>query len=203
MLNKTLIALLLFGFASFGYSQKIVPVEGEKSFVFLKGQSTINVEFDYSDMGVGKFDKEEDYVKSKVEEYNKEEAGRGDKWKESCIGARERVYQPKFMELFNKGLTKSGMTGVEGGEAKYTLIVHTIFTEPGFNVGVASRPAGVSFEYIFVESDNREKVVAKFRQENIPGAQAMGMDFDTSTRISEAYAKAGKMLAAAIAKAVK
>lgn len=203
MLNKTLIALLLIGFTSVGYSQKIVPVEGEKSYAFLKGQSTINVEFDYSDMSVGKFDKEEDYINEKVKEYNKDEPGRGDSWRDSWIGSRERVYQPKFMELFNKGLAKPGMTGVEGGDAKYTLIVHTIFTEPGFNVGVASRPAGVSFEYIFVESDARDKVVAKFRQEKVPGAQAMGMDFDTSTRISEAYAKAGKMLAAAMAKGMK
>lgn len=107
------------------------------------------------------------------------------------------------MTLFNKGLEKNGISGEEGIDAQYTLIVHTYFTEPGFNVGVVSQPAGVSFEYIFVETENREKIVAKYRQEKVPGAQAMGMDFDTSTRISESYAKAGKMLAAFIAKNLK
>lgn len=204
-MKKTALVLSLAFVALSGISfgQKIVSIEGEKTPAFLKGQTNINVEFDYSDMAVGKFKSEQDYINEKVEEYNKDEPGRGDKWRESWIGSRERVYHPKFMTLFNKGLEKNGISGEEGIDAQYTLIVHTYFTEPGFNVGVVSQPAGVSFEYIFVETENREKIVAKYRQEKVPGAQAMGMDFDTSTRISESYAKAGKMLAAFIAKNLK
>src|SRR5690606_1491496 len=70
---------VLIGFASF--AQKIKVTSGDLG--FLKGQTTINVEYNYDNMGVGKFDKEEDYINQKVEDYNKKEAGRGDKWKES------------------------------------------------------------------------------------------------------------------------
>ena len=41
----------------------------------LKGQTSINLIYDYSNMAVGKFKNEQDYVKSKVEEMNKKKAG--------------------------------------------------------------------------------------------------------------------------------
>jgi hypothetical protein len=37
----------------------------------------------------------------------------------------------------------------------------------------------------------------------VPGAQAMGFDYDTGTRIAESYAKGGKMLAGFITKSTK
>lgn len=193
--GKMTLMMLFVGLTSMVFSQKIIKAEGDLT--FLKSQKNLNLEYDYSEMGVGKFKTEEEYVNTKVKEYNADEPGRGDKWKESWEGSRDRVYHPKFEELFNK---YSGLTASRNNEnADYTLIVKTIFTEPGFNVGVMSKPAGVSFEYIFVDSATK-KVVAVYTQTNVPGAQAMGYDFDTSTRISESYAKAGKMLGSFIAK---
>ncbi len=199
--SKIALAFAFLAIASFTFAQKIIKTSGDLS--FLKSSPSINIEYDYSEMGVGKFKTEDEYTKKKVEEYNKDEAGKGDKWKESWIGSRARVYQPKFEELFNKYAEKVGVSAKENnGSAKYTLIVKTTFTEPGFNIGVTSKPAYVNFEYIFVETGT-DKVVAKFTQLKVPGAQAMGMDFDTSTRISESYAKAGKMFGGYLSKNVK
>lgn len=195
---NVMLSILFVGVTSIGFSQKIVKAQGD--LVFLASVSELNLEYDYSNMGVGKFKTEEEYVNSKVKEHNDKEAGKGDKWKESWEGSRQRVYHPKFEQLFNK---YAGISASQNNEnAKYTLIVKTVFTEPGFNVGVASKPAAVSFEYIFVETDTKN-VVAKYTQAYVPGAQAMGYDFDTSTRISESYAKAGKMFGGFIAKSNK
>lgn len=193
--GKMMLMMMFVGLTSMVFSQKIIKAEGDLT--FLKSQKTLNLEYDYTDMGVGKFKTEEEYVNSKVKEYNEKEKGKGDQWKQSWETSRDRVYHPKFEELFNK---YSGLTASRNNEnANYTLIVKTVFTEPGFNVGVASKPAGVSFEYIFVDSATKN-VVAVYTQTNVPGAQAMGYDFDTSTRISESYAKAGKMLGSFIVK---
>lgn len=202
MTHSKITSILIFlGLATLSFAQKIVKNEGDLS--FLKSNPSINIEYDYSEMGVGKFKTEEEYINKKVEEYNSDEAGKGDKWKESWLGSRERVYHPKFEELFNKYAEKAGVKGERNNsDAKYTLIVKTTFTEPGFNIGITSKPAGINVEYIFVETGTT-KVLAKFTQMKIPGAQAMGMDFDTSTRISESYAKAGKMFGAYISKNVK
>ena len=202
MKHSKIATLILFtGFTTLSFSQKIVKTEGDLS--FLKSSPSINIEYDYTEMGVGKFKTEAEYVNKKVEEYNKDESGKGDKWKDSWEGSRERVYHPKFEELFNKYAEKSGVSGERNkSDAKYTLVVKTTFTEPGYNIGISSKPASVNFEYIFVETGS-DKVLAKFTQARVPGAQAMGMDFDTSTRISESYAKAGKMFGAYLSKQLK
>jgi hypothetical protein len=195
---KSVLFVLATMLTTAGFSQKIVKVEGDLG--FLKSQKELNLVYDYSEMGVGDFKTEEEYVNSKVKEYNEKEAGKGDKWKESWKTSRARVYHPKFEELFNK---YAGVKASQNNEnATHTLIIKTVFTEPGFNVGVMSRPAAVSFEYIFVETGS-DKVIAKYTHAKVPGAQAMGYDFDTSTRISESYAKSGKMLGGFIAKATK
>lgn len=169
---------------------------------FLKGQKELNIEFDYTNMKVGKYATEEAYIKEKVAEHNKKEAGKGEKWKESWEGSREKRYQPKYMELINKSLEGVGMVAKENSVAKYTLIVKSIFTEPGFNVGVVKQPAYVDFEMIFIETDTK-KEVGRYILYKIPGSQAMGYDFDAGSRIAECYAKAGKMMGSYIAKALK
>lgn len=200
-MKKLNIILLFVGMASFSFGQKIVKVKGDVK--ALKGQTSFNIQYDYSEMGVGKFKEEAKYIEDGVAEREKKEAGKGQVFKDGWFGARERVYQPKFETLFNKGGVKTGFSGSsDNANAKYTLIVKTTYTEPGFNIGIAKKAASINVEYIFVESGT-ENVVAKLTQAGIPGAQAMGYDFDVSTRVSESYAKAGKMLAAYLAKALK
>ena len=168
-------------------AQKIKKKEG--SLDVLKNESSINVEFTYDDMSVGKYKKEEDYISDKKAEYNKKEPGRGDRWAESWVKDRESRFEPKFIELFTDA---SGMSVSDKG--KYTLIFHTTSTEPGYNVGIMKKNAFIDAEIIIVETANRNKVIAKLTMDNSPGRTFMGNDFDTGERISEAYAKAGKSL---------
>ena len=172
------------------------------NYSFLKNEKNITIVFDYSNMKVGKDLSEEEYVDKKVKEHNEKEAGKGDKWKEGWFGARESRYQPKFMELINKSLSKTSLKASEGGNTKYTLIVKTVYTEPGFNIGIMKQPAYANFEMIFIETESK-KVVKKYVLTKVPGSQAMGYDFDAGSRIAECYAKAGKMMGAYIAKALK
>ncbi len=183
-------------------SQKILLVSGDPT--VLKGQTEVNLVYDYSALEVGKFPSEQSYKDKKVAEYNKKEAGRGDKWVESWERDKTVRYPEKFEELINKGLSGNGIHFAQNNEAaKYTLIVKTKFIEPGYNVGISSMPAAANFEYMIVEKDKPTNFLAHFSHKGVPGAQAFGMDFDTGTRISESYAKGGKMLAAFIAKKLK
>jgi hypothetical protein len=168
---------------------------------FLKGEKILNISYDYSQFGVGKFDKEEDYIAKKVSEYNEKEAGKGDKWKENWIGDRKGTYQPKFEELINKSLKPSGLyVGPENKDAKYTLILKTTFIEPGFNIYVTKKYAAVNVEAIFVETANPDKVLAVIISKNNPGRTYGSNDMDTGIRIGEAYAKCGKELGAFLMK---
>ena len=164
-------------------------------------EKNLMVKYDYSNIKVGAFNSESEYVDKKVEEYNKKKAGDGDRWKKGWEGARKDRFQPKFEALINKSLSKLGTkVGENETSAKYTLIVKTTFIEPGFNVGVARKPAYCNYEFVIVETGNESKVIAELYLNNVTGAQAMGYDFDSGSRIAESYAKAGKMLGAFIVK---
>ncbi|MTI28590.1 hypothetical protein [Fulvivirga kasyanovii] len=200
MKTKNLMMMLLLLASVTGVSaQKINVKSGDLD--FLKNQKKLNITYDYSNMGVGKFDKEEDYINKKVTELNEKEAGSGDKWKQNWISDRKERFEPKFEELFNKTLEKNNLKGGDFADAEYTLILKTTFTEPGFNVGVARKNAYTDLEAVFVKTGSTDPV-AVVTIEKSPGRGGMGYDFDTGFRIQESYAKAGKELGQYLAKKV-
>ncbi|MBC6492408.1 hypothetical protein ACFSQD_19455 [Flavihumibacter stibioxidans] len=169
-------------------AQKIRLTEGDLA--KLAAEKQLNLEFDYSDMKVGKLS-EEEFIKKKTAEYNKKEAGKGDAWAKAWVEDRETRFEPKFIQ----GLTQfSGITaGVMPG-AKYTLKVHTTFTEPGFNIAVMRKNSETNMEVVLVETANKDKVLAKITLDKSPGGAWFENDFDTGERISESYANAGRVL---------
>lgn len=188
-------AILALGLMATGAvnAQKVKLIEGDLSAV--KNEKTINTEFAYDNMKVGKFDKESEYVEKKKEEYNKKEAGRGDTWAVRWVDDREEKFEPQFNELFEK---TSGMTITP--KAKYTIIYKTTFTEPGFNIAVMRKNATIDGEAWIVETANKSKVIAKISVSKAPGRMFGGYDFDTGERITEAYATAGRGVARLIVK---
>ncbi|MBS1946464.1 MAG: hypothetical protein JST47_01745 [Bacteroidetes bacterium] len=180
---------LLFAATCITLSAQSIKIQ-EGSLAPLKDEKSISVEFTYDNMGVGKFDKEEDYVNKKKEEYNKKEAGRGDNWAEAWVSDRKHDYEPSFIELFEKN---SDMT-VSMKPTKYTMIFHTTYTEPGYNIYVSRKNASIDAEVKIVETANRSNVVAVISIRRAPGRTFGGNDYDTGIRIKECYADAGKYL---------
>ena len=196
LLSFILIQILISGLLL--NAQKISVKKG--SLDFLKGQKSLLVTFDYSNMGVGKFDKEDDYIAKKVGDYNKSEAGKGDKWKETWKSDRASRYEPKFESLFNEYSSKKGLTGKRDvTDAKFEMNIHTTFTEPGFNIGVTRKNAFINLVITFKNISTGEEV-AVMEVNNCPGRDVFGYDFDTGYMLEEAYAKLGKSLAGYIIK---
>ena len=161
---------------------------------FLRGVTYLNVQYDYSQMGVGKFDAEQDYINKKVEEYNDKESGQGDVWLQSWKNARATFYQPRFEDAINDQLSDVGCKVSAGKkDAKYTMILKTVFTEPGYNIVISRKHASIDVEVIFVETGSTT-ILAKLIMNKIPGRTFGGNDYDVATRLSEAYAKCGKDL---------
>lgn len=178
-------------------AQKIKLIEGDLS--PLQGETTISTKFTYDNMSVGKYDKESDYIAKKTEEYNKKEPGRGDTWAKSWVSDRERTFEPKFIELFER---ETAMTVSKKKPAKYTLIFKTLSTEPGYNVGIMRGNAYINAEIWIVETAT-DKTIAKISLQKAPGRSYGGYDFDTGGRIAECYADAGKYVGKFIKKKSK
>jgi len=170
-------------------AQKITLQSG--SLAALKGVSSIDLKFVYpEDMHVGKMTQQA-YMEKHMKEAEAKEAGGGEKWKAMYYADRDEHFAPKFTELFNKGLTKYGMDARENNEeAKIQLIVKTTFMEPGFNIGIQSRPAYINLELTFVNKESGEEI-AKFILKKAPGTAY----YDFGVRVGEAYAKAAKSFA--------
>lgn len=169
-------------------AQKVKTVSGNDE--ILKNETSVNVEFVYDGMSVGKYDTEKEYISEKTKEYNSKEAGKGDNWAQSWQNSKTNRYEPKFIQLFTE---HSKMTIDKN--AKYTIIFKTRSIEPGYNVGIARKNAQIDAEIWIVETANKSNKLAVMTLDNVPGGTAFGYDFDTGQRISEGYANAGKKLA--------
>lgn len=179
-------------------AQKVRVLDG--SIDALKGVSKLNVQFDYSKMGVGKFETEDEYIAKKKEDYNKKEQGRGDDWHRAWKADRKNRFEPQFKELFVK---YCDINIGDYPQEKYTLIFKTTFTEPGFNIYVTRKYAEIDGEAWIVETANPSNVIAKISVQNCPGRTYGGNDYDTGERIQEAYAVAGKGLGKFLDKELK
>ncbi len=190
-MKKVLTTIMIIFLAGNIQAQRIKLIDGNLK--FLKGVTDLNLQYSYDDMKVGKYS-EKEYVAKKTEEYNKKEDGRGDKWAKMWTEDREKRFEPKFEELFNKYLNKKDVIAEQNNrDAEYTLILHTYFTEPGYYIGISSAPASINCEAIFVKTSNPNTVLAKIDIKKSPGNSGAG--WDTGERIKEAYAKTGKELA--------
>jgi len=171
-------------------AQKVKLKEGDLS--ILKGITKMNVRYDYSNMAVGKFTSEAEYIEKKKADYNSKEAGKGDRWEKSWKADRERRFQPQFEELFYK------YSKIELGDypsEKYTLVLKTTFTEPGFNIYVTRKNALINAEVWIEETARPGHALVRIAINKSPGRTFGGYDYDTGERIEEAYAAAGKALA--------
>lgn len=185
-------AVLVSGMIS---AQDMDVVKGD--FGFLTGQKEINVVFDYSKLTLNKEKKTEaEYIAERAEDLNKKSKGNGEVWKKKWEGAKEGIWQPKFIELANTIMTKEkrDFTFQEGlKSAKYTLIVEVVWIFPGWDIGMMKSPAKVSINLKFVETTNRSNVALEIKCEEAPGNQ-YGSQFSNESRIGEGFAKTGKSM---------
>ncbi|MEO8086459.1 MAG: hypothetical protein ABI763_06550 [Bacteroidota bacterium] len=181
--------------------------EGDKTLSFLAGEKLINIEYSYDNMMVGK-KTEEEYKAGKIVDYNTKVPGKGDKWAVKWVENRENVYEPMFEELINKIMVKAKMEvklGTKQTEAKYTLLVHTTLTEPGFTIPMVMKVNPYcNYEFTWMETSSR-KVMAKGELNKVAGVVMADneWEFDPANRIKECYAKAGKVVGKSMEKVLK
>jgi len=178
-------------------AQKVKVVSG--NFAALKGQSNISIRFTYDNLKVGKMD-ENAYLEKKKNQYNEKEPGKGDLFIEAWKNDRATRYEPKFLELINKYLSKKGVTvDRDLADCEYEFILNTYFIEPGWNIGISRSNAFISTTLQLVNKQTGEKL-GELNLIKAPGGQFGGYDFDSGVRVSEAYAKTGKTVAGFIFK---
>lgn len=184
-MNKVLFFAFLLS-TSITFSQKANVTKGDWS--DLKGISEYNLEFDYSDLEIPKFDSEEAFLEDKMAKRDEKEPGTGQKFKESWFSDRENYYEPRFIETFNDRY-KDGLVKVDRdlGSAEYTMKIHTTFIYPGYNVGVVRKNSKLEVTLSVYKNDAPNDVIFEVDYTKIEGAGNGGYDFNSGQRIADAY----------------
>lgn len=184
------LAMAVCSLAFVSNAQKIKTVSGSPDVI--KGDKNVNVVFTYDNMKVGKMD-EAAYLEREIKERDDKEAGTGEVWAGKWQNDKEERFPPKFVALFNQYGGDYFGTNIEQNvaDAKYTMKVNTSMIEPGFNIGITRKPAGVNMEVYIFETANPDKILHELTILNAPGT-SMGNDYDAGERIKESFAKAAK-----------
>ena len=201
MKNYLLLIIIVLG--SNIYAQKEKVKSGTVD--FLKGQSKMKVIFDYSNLKINA-DRitEAEYVQKKIVDLNGKNAGNGDIWNDKWTGAKESIWEPKFMELLTKyGAKTTGISFSENAtDAPYTMIVKVDWIYPGWDAFVMKQAAKVSTTITIVDSNNFEdkKFVVNYKE--APGTQ-FGNNYSDESRIGEGFAKTAKTFSKMLEKKIK
>ncbi|MFM1874658.1 MAG: hypothetical protein RL266_395 [Bacteroidota bacterium] len=161
---------------SIAFAQKTKITKG--TFSELKGQTEVNVVWDYSGAQVRggapfatwKAQPEADWLKQIVDKKNEKEAGTGDDWEKRWQAAKpasfESSFETKMAELWKGALVKRGLD-----KAKYTIRIKVTYMDPGFSMGVSASDAYLSgiIEVVETGTDN---VVSSLTMDQIKGASA-------------------------------
>lgn len=163
----------------------------------IKGK-TVKVVLDFEGMlvsrykvGFGKKIAEADYIKDKTEAINKKDPGKGDEWAKKWEEDKLKKYPTAFVIKYNEmGAKYNSVASTETGDI--TLVIHAVYCEPGYFIGIDKAPAKLNFILEFKDAAGNS--IAKLNMTNCPG-QAFGFgDVDTGARIAEAYEKCAKEL---------
>lgn len=193
-MKQTIFLLLLAFTSTLAFSQKLDVTSG--NIKNLKGITEYQLEFDYTDLQIPKYDSEEAFLEEKMQKRDEKEAGMGENFKENWFADRENRYEPKFIESFNKRFKNGDVSvGKDKANAQYIMKIHTTMMYPGYNVGVWRENSKIEATISVYEVANPNTVLFSGNYTKIEGNGAFGNDYNSGYRISEAYAKLAKEFA--------
>lgn len=198
---KNIVLLAVFIVSTVVSAQRAKVTEG--NWKTLKDISAYNLVFEYTDVQIPKFDSEEAFLEDKMSKRDDKEPGSGEEFKKNWFADRENRYEPKFIESFNKRFNDGEVSVEKNSEAEYTMKIHTTMLYPGYNVGIVRKNAKLEATLYVYKTDAPETVIFSVNYTKVEGKGAMGHDYNSGYRISEAYAKLAKDLAKKIRKKAK
>lgn len=188
--------------ATAGFAQKMKVLSG--NFDFLKGQETVVVKLDFSEVTFYNENlSEQEYIDKRIKEIDEKEPGESANWVTDWESFRDTRFLEKFISIATENSKEANIDFVKDGTAPYTLIVKPTWIYPGWFGGVMKQHAKISTLLQFVESGNPDNVLLAIEADKAPGDIAFVGIPNTNDRIAEGFAKTGKTLAQLIDKKLK
>ena len=173
-------------------NQKIEILSGNPK--YFKNAKSYHLLFDYSDLKVGEYADEQAYIEYMKDDAEKRKKNSSDIWVNKWYSDRKEVFQPKFMELFNKSFGNKAKVDTVFMNQQYVINLHTQFIEIGFNRNFKKSPTYINVIVTIYDSNDSEKPLI-ISMSNLIGNEVLSSYSSDFRRIEEAYAKCGKELA--------
>lgn len=177
------------------FSEDIVQLKN------LAGVTEYQVIFDYKNLKVDHFETEEDFLKDKMDK--RKEDGRDESFRINWFADRENKYEPRFLEAFQKQIKKKAVAGKENEKATHQILIKTDKIIPGYNIGVAKKPAYIDVTVTIYPKDTPTQLIYKAKISNLLGYSNFFGDYNSGDRIALAYERLGNALGKKIKKAIK
>lgn len=191
---KKLLFITALLFSTALMAQKVKVTKGD--WANLKGITAYNVEFDYSDLQIPKYDSEEEFLKDKIAKREEKEPGTGEKFRASWFSDREEFYEPRFIETFNDKYKDNAVkVGKDLADSEYTMKIHTTMIYPGYNVGVVRHNSKIELTITIYKTGEPDNIIFEADYTKIEGQGNGGFDFNSGQRIADAYIIFGRALA--------
>ncbi|MDL2227606.1 hypothetical protein LJC30_01795 [Odoribacter sp. OttesenSCG-928-L07] len=185
MKRLVIVAISLFVLIGFANAQKFKPTPD-----FLKGQTEINVLFDYSNV-VFDGDAKSDYYEYK-----------GDEWVEEWEGKRRTENSNSYISDINDELKKCNILVGDYPNSQYTMIVEVLDCDFGAFAGPMSVPAKLKCTIKIVKTGATEVLASITLKESQNPFSAVGtpIDFD---RMYLAFGEMGEEVGEKLVKVLK
>lgn len=201
-------SLFLLLFSTTLYSQGVEILEGD--FSNLQGISAYNLVFDYSNLKFPNYDTEEDFLNSKVEEYEKVESGKGEKFKKDWFSNREKYYEPEFIDRFNyylkkaeikvgKNLDKVDYVNLKAVDYVMKVYTENLYTEHDNEANRSNSKVTVNISVY--NSNEPENTLLRVRYYEVNAM--VSKNTNQTTMVSKSYGQLGKLVAVDIRKYLK
>jgi len=169
-------------------AQRYDLLSGE--FEQLKDIKEYNVVFDYSAIKIHGYDTEEEYLADKMKK-RENVAGKAEKFRTDWFAYRADLYEPAFINYFNKVFKKGEVRVGKNPEAKYTMGIKTTWVYPGYNAGTAIEPAKISAIVTVYETADPQHILL-----SVGFDKSIGLEHELGNtlgdRISWAYERVAK-----------
>ena len=189
---KKILAIIVLAALTFGANAQKMKgsVEG------LKGQTSINVTFNYDGMKYDG-DTEAEFLADKTKgESNADEIKAN--WTNNY---RVNTWQPAFVKSFNEETTNLNLVAAEGAKAEYTINVKINDIDPGNFAGPFSNPSKIYAEITIVKTGSTEAIVT-IPFDKFPGNPYVMTPVD-EVRVKSAFEQIGEALGKILSKKIK
>lgn len=174
---------------TFSHSQKFKTDKGDIDNI--KGINNYNIVFEYDDdLIIPNYSSENQFLEFQVNKREKKEVGSGKLFQKLWFENRVNIYEPKFIEKFNKFRLKKRhiIVGKHNENALHTMVIKVFLIYPGYDVIAYEEEAKLDISITIYKNEIPENILYSTKIFTIHGYGESNTEYE---RVMTAFSELG------------